>query len=194
MIETETSEPPSTSASSPSIRREKRARSSMRVELSDTTGLISLADRALIRAHLLQCLEWLSCTGEVRIRIVDDSEMTALHAAHCNDPSTTDVLTFDLSDESSDSGVSHELDVDLVLCADQATRQADQRDLPVTSELLLYALHGVLHCLGYDDHNEGDSIAMHAREDEVLHAIGVGAVFARTPKSLNPAPPNGGSI
>jgi ssRNA-specific RNase YbeY (16S rRNA maturation enzyme) len=45
--------------------------------------------------------------------------------------------------------------------------------------LLLYTLHGVLHCIGFDDHEEADFEAMHGAEDAVLAAIGVGPVFHR---------------
>jgi len=43
---------------------------------------------------------------------------------------------------------------------------------------LLYVVHGVLHCLGHDDHDEAGYASMHALEDRVLYAIGVGATFA----------------
>jgi probable rRNA maturation factor len=110
---------------------------------------------------------------EVRVRIVGDAEMTALHAQHADDPTTTDVLTFDMRDD--DAGP---LDVDIVVCADEANRQAAARARGVETELLLYALHGALHCLGHDDHDDGAYARMHAREDEVLSRIGVGALFA----------------
>ena len=38
-------------------------------------------------------------------------------------------------------------------------------------------LHGVLHCLGMDDHEEASFEAMHRMEDAVLSHIGVGPVF-----------------
>jgi ssRNA-specific RNase YbeY (16S rRNA maturation enzyme) len=48
-------------------------------------------------------------------------------------------------------------------------------------EALLYALHGLLHCLGHDDHDEAAYQAMHALEDALLDAIGVGPVFDPDP-------------
>ena len=44
-------------------------------------------------------------------------------------------------------------------------------------EVLLYALHGVLHLCGYDDRTDRDFAAMHRREDEILERLGVGAIF-----------------
>lgn len=119
-------------------------------------------------------------SGSVRVRIVDDAEMIAAHTRFCDIETTTDVLTFDLaSDESSFD--SKALDTDLIICADEAQRQSQERGHPVSHELLLYILHGVLHCLGYDDHSDEEYDRMHAREDELLRAAGIGAVFSRTP-------------
>jgi probable rRNA maturation factor len=112
--------------------------------------------------------------GEVRVKLVNDAEMIEAHARHCGDPTTTDVLTFDLSD----GGGSRTLDVDLMLCADEARRQAGVRGHAIEQELLLYALHGMLHCVGYDDHDDAGYAAMHAEEDRILEAIGVGRTFA----------------
>ena len=41
------------------------------------------------------------------------------------------------------------------------------------------ALHGVLHCTGFDDRDAAGAAAMHAEEDRILGAIGVGATFGR---------------
>lgn len=119
--------------------------------------------------------------GEVRIRLVRDAEMARAHETHTGVGGTTDVLTFDLRDPAliADDPLSTPLDTDLLLCVDEAARQAEARGIPILHELLLYTVHGMLHCLGYDDHDEADAGAMHAREDEILTAIGLGVVFAR---------------
>ena len=124
-------------------------------------------------------MERLGATGEVRVRLVEDTEMAAAHERHCGVPGTTDVITFDLTEGGSALGEA--LDVDLLVCADEAERQARVRGHEVRGEVLLYIVHGMLHCLGHDDHDEADANAMHAREDEVLAAIGVGATYAPSP-------------
>src|SRR5690606_17671934 len=121
----------------------------------------------------------LGATGEVRVRIVDDAEMDRAHRQYKGIAGTTDVLTFDLSDhQPGDAGtpvrVAH-----IRVCADEAARQAAKRAVDLRTELLLYIVHGMLHCLGHDDLTPEDAAAMHRREDEVLTAIGVGPVYAR---------------
>ncbi len=111
--------------------------------------------------------------GAVTVVVVDDVRMSELHSQYHDDPSTTDVLTFDLRDDADAP-----LEGDLVLCLDEAQRQAAQRGHAVRMELLLYALHGLLHLLGYDDHDPADSERMHRREDELLVRAGFEPVYA----------------
>jgi probable rRNA maturation factor len=110
------------------------------------------------------------------VLVVDDSRMIEFHRRHSGIASTTDVLTFELRQHPSDP-----IEVDLVICADEASRRAAELNHSIERELLLYCVHGLLHCLGYDDHDEPNWRRMHAREDEILAAIGVGATFERPP-------------
>ncbi|HMN96583.1 MAG TPA: rRNA maturation RNase YbeY [Phycisphaerales bacterium] len=117
----------------------------------------------------------------VAVRVVDDEEMSRLHAQHCGDPSTTDVLTFVHAalrdpDRSVDEGL---VDLDIVVSLEVARREAICRGHPLERELLLYVLHGILHGIGHDDRDAEAYARMHRAEDRILEAIGVGAVFAR---------------
>jgi probable rRNA maturation factor len=109
------------------------------------------------------------CT-RVSIRVVDDVEMDEAHRRFSGIAGTTDVLTF-VSDEESGLGV------DVVVCLDEADRRAVEFGHAVDRELLLYAIHGVLHALGHDDHEPEAHARMHAEEDRLLRAIGVGPVY-----------------
>lgn len=153
------------------------------VDLLDPNGLLSRAARTWLDQQIHAALGYLKVAGEVRVRVVDDAEMTRAHLKHLNLDSTTDVLTFDLADGRSSprgDGVSGDpLDVDVLVCADEAARQAKSRGIAPERELLLYVVHAVLHCLGEDDHDDAAFARMHAREDEILCAIGVGATFER---------------
>ena len=111
-------------------------------------------------------------SGMVTVTIVDDQRMVELHQRYRQEAKTTDVLSFDLRDDPAGA-----VEGDLVLCVDEARRQADQRGHEMRLELLLYALHGLLHLLGYDDRYPEDAQRMHRREDELLIRAGFGAVY-----------------
>ena len=109
--------------------------------------------------------------GRVTVLIVDDAHMRELHRRYHGTDETTDVLTFPASEPG------ETIEADIAVCIDEADRQAILHGHAPGRELLLYALHGVLHCAGFDDHDPEGYRAMHAEEDRILHAIGVGAVF-----------------
>lgn len=143
------------------------------VEVADPSGLVDEDERAWIEKRLAEACRELRVAGEVRVRLVGDAEMSAAHERYAGAPGTTDVLTFDLREDPSGP-----LDVDIWACVDEARRQGVQRGHGAGHELVLYGVHGVLHCMGHDDHDEEAFARMHALEDRVLEAIGLGRVFA----------------
>ena len=96
--------------------------------------------------------------GEVRVRLVGDAEMAQDHKRFSGVEGTTDVLTFDLSEGATAKG--GPLDADILICVDEARRHASAHTPPhpVEHEILLYILHGVLHCLGHDHETDGGSM------------------------------------
>jgi probable rRNA maturation factor len=110
--------------------------------------------------------------AELTLAVVDDARMAELHEQYCGESGTTDVLTFDLRERPNEPPAG-----DIVICLDEAARQAAERGHATRVEVLLYALHGLLHLLGYDDHTPAEHAAMHRREDALLSAIGVGPVY-----------------
>ena len=86
----------------------------------------------------------------------------------------TDVLTFELGHDRLGRPTAGEV----VVCVPEARRQAAARDTTVERELLLYALHGVLHLSGYDDLDAAAYRRMHLAEDRILNRLGLGPIFA----------------
>lgn len=129
--------------------------------------------------------------GEIAVRLVDDAEMICLHQQYRGVDETTDVLTFNLSETPSGAGADGQrtrlhIDAHIAVCVDEARRQAAKRGHSIIQEVVLYALHGLMHCLGYDDQTAEDYKAMHDREDEILVAASLGKVFG-TPGRTGPA-------
>lgn len=132
------------------------------------------AERAWVQDRLSACLAHVPVpVARVTVEVIDDHRMTALHERFSNVPGTTDVLTFP------GSGPGEPVEVDIAICVDEAARQSAARGHELRRELLLYALHGILHCTGFDDRTPDDHARMHAEEDRILQAIGLGVVYAR---------------
>jgi len=106
------------------------------------------------------------------VALVDDATMAELHQRFLGSLEPTDVLAFDLG-EAEDENV----DGEIVISLETAGRQSRDRGHPLASEVMLYAVHGMLHLLGYDDGSEAEAQLMHARENEILTELGVGPIF-----------------
>lgn len=181
--EPSSSEPPSPSAPSSADDAPDRERTckrpagtGLRCELLDPDGLLGGDLAARTEAAIRNVLALINETGEVRAQVVNDETMSAAHVEYLDVEGTTDVLTFDMTEITEDGP--RELDVDLLICVDEAARQSERLGHAVEHELTLYVVHGVLHCTGYDDLTEDDARAMHAEEDRLLAEAGIGRVFS----------------
>ncbi len=99
----------------------------------------------------------------VDLIIVDDPAIAALHEQWLAVPGPTDVIAFPLGDGPDDPYLG-----EVYASWDTARREAAERGLPAARELALYAIHGTLHLLGYDDREEPARSRMHARQDALL--------------------------
>ena len=139
-------------------------------EAPKTVAKVRKAIRAVLRRH-----------GVVRARIsvalVNDTIMARLNRKHLEHNGATDVLSFDLHDAADEKTA---IDGEIVMSVDMAVKQARRRGHAVEAELALYAVHGTLHLLGYDDRRKADAKRMHDMEDEILSSIGFGAVYAKS--------------
>ncbi|MFN3691063.1 MAG: rRNA maturation RNase YbeY, partial [Fimbriimonadales bacterium] len=86
----------------------------------------------------------------------------------------TDVLSFGYA--AAESLVPAEHDPiplgDIVISVETALRQASRNGHDLLSELLMLALHGTLHLMGYDDSTEMERARMNARAASTLRRLG----------------------
>ncbi len=94
---------------------------------------------------------------EIEVAIVSDEEIAAVHGQFMDDPSPTDVITFEHGE--------------IVISATTALREAESRSWPVERELLLYLIHGLLHLHGEDDLDESARKRMHRMQNAVLETL-----------------------
>ncbi len=85
------------------------------------------------------------------VAIVSDARVRALNRQYRRKDTATDVLSFP-SDERGYLG-------DVVIAAGVAKRQAGEAGHPLTTELRVLALHGLLHLLGYDHERDDGRMA-----------------------------------
>lgn len=146
--------------------------------------------------------------ARLHVAIVDEDEIARLHQTFLGRSGPTDVLAFDLLNGAEgngkeraathrpirngppgsgmrDDGASGPIEGDIVVSVDAARQEAKRRGHSVADELALYALHGLLHLLDYDDHREDAAAHMHEVEDRILASVGIGAVYGAQPRVPN---------
>ena len=111
--------------------------------------------------------------GELTLTFVDRDEIAALNAEHMGKDGPTDVLSFPLDaldgDESAEHGRAGAARRRRGL-PDVAREQAPDHAGTLDDELALLVVHGVLHVLGHDHAESGDTALMRAKELELLSA------------------------
>ena len=107
---------------------------------------------------------------EVSFAVIDDLRMRQLNNEYLSHDYATDVLAFPMADEPVLMG-------EVLISADTARREAARRGHPAYHELLLYAVHGVLHLIGHDDHDPAQRRRMRRAERAALAALDVPPVF-----------------
>lgn len=104
--------------------------------------------------------------------VTDDEGIRAVNRRTLGHDHPTDVLAFPMGDAPA-------LEGEVLLSVETARREADRRGHPAYHELLLYAVHGVMHLVGYDDHGTAGRRRMRRAERAALAALGVPPVFGR---------------
>ena len=125
-----------------------------------------------LRSMLSQtCLRFGVESAQINLAIVDNPEIVKVNRKFLKSRKITDVISFDVSDEQDESFF------DIIINAQLARKQAQKRQINPEAELALYALHGLLHNLGFDDISEDKAKKMHKTEDEILQEFGYGIVY-----------------
>ncbi|MBI4600966.1 MAG: rRNA maturation RNase YbeY [Planctomycetes bacterium] len=111
-------------------------------------GRWTIGDGRRLQRVLRRILDDHRAAGALSLALVGDGEIRRLHREYLGVDAPTDVLSFALRDGGGpDGGVLGEV----VVSCDTALREAARRGIEPERELALYAIHGTLHLVGFDD-------------------------------------------
>lgn len=117
----------------------------------------------VIQAALADCIaapgshsdrQVLEDLDELSIALVDDAAIAKIHEDFMSVPGATDVITFDHGE--------------IVISLDTAARYADEFHSNFDHEVARYAVHGLLHLSGHEDHDSVERDAMHEIQEHIL--------------------------
>lgn len=102
--------------------------------------------------------------GELSVVILTDAALTQLHADFLDDPTSTDVITFEGHAELGTAG-------EICVSADTAAAYAKTHRRDFSTELTLYLVHGWLHLVGHDDLQPAKKRAMRRAESRAMRLL-----------------------
>jgi probable rRNA maturation factor len=106
--------------------------------------------------------------AEISLAFVDNPTIHNLNKRYLDHDEPTDVLSFPLSEPNA-----KKLAGELVIGAEVAREQAENRGHDVQAELALYVIHGLLHLCGHDDKTPAAAAQMRQRERFHLGQLGL---------------------
>ena len=90
----------------------------------------------------------------VEISIIDDKQIAKVHGEFMDDPSPTDVITFDYGE--------------ILVSAETALSNSEEMQVSLENEILLYIIHGMLHLGGYLDGSNAEFKEMKSLQEMIL--------------------------
>ena len=114
---------------------------------------------------------------EISVTLTGDEKVRALNAHWRGKDKPTNVLSFPMADErdlSAATLVDAELLLgDIILARGVCEAEATERGVSVEDHATHLLVHGTLHLLGYDHHDDRDAADMEAREVRALARLGI---------------------
>jgi len=111
---------------------------------------------------------------EISVTLTGDEEVRALNAEWRHKDKPTNVLSFPMSNERDLSRSGPELLLgDIILAHGVCSAEAADKGVTVEQHATHLIVHGTLHLLGYDHHDDGQAEDMEAREIRALASLGI---------------------
>jgi probable rRNA maturation factor len=114
---------------------------------------------------------------EISVTLTGDGQVQALNAKWRGKDKPTNVLSFPMADERdltrSNIAGAELLLGDIILARGVCEAEASDKGVSVEDHAAHLVVHGTLHLLGYDHHDERDAADMEAREVRALKRLGI---------------------
>lgn len=141
----------------------------LELDLDVATADAAVPTAADFRCWVAAALTGLRETAEVSIRIVDPDEGRELNRRYRGRDYATNVLSFPAE---LPPGVDLPVLGDLAICAAVVEREAHEQAKTSRAHWAHMTVHGVLHLLDYDHHDDEEAAVMEGRERTVLAELG----------------------
>jgi len=149
---------------------------------SDWDALVRAAAESAIAESRFPALTTAARTVELSVRLTSDEQVHALNMQWRGKDRPTNVLSFPLADadelEEAEAEGPELMLGDIVLARGVCVAEAGEKQISVEHHASHLLVHGTLHLLGYDHHDDNEAADMEAREVRALARLGIGDPYA----------------
>ena len=149
-------------------------------EWDSSSAWDDLARRAAVAAIAESAFPELAASPrpvEISVRLAGDEEVRALNSEWRGKDKATNVLSFPMAEEDdfADANVLEQelLLGDIILARGVCQSEAADKGVTVEDHATHLLVHGTLHLLGYDHHDDSEAADMEAREVRALARLGI---------------------
>ncbi|MBS3738279.1 rRNA maturation RNase YbeY [Mesohalobacter halotolerans] len=103
---------------------------------------------------------------EINYNFYTDEELLEINQKHLDHDFYTDIITFD-------NTIQNAISADIAISLERVKDNAQKNNLDFKKELYRVMIHGILHCMGYNDKNESQKQVMRSEEDKALEMFHV---------------------
>ena len=145
------------------------------VQVACDTAYVPTADviTSWVQRALSQAQGDVAVVSDVSVRIVGRDEMQMLNRDYRKRDAATNVLSFPGGDIQGLPADAIRTLGDIVICADVVNDEAEEQGKARAAHWAHMLVHGTLHLLGYDHHEEAEAAVMEGLEKSVLARYGL---------------------
>ena len=140
------------------------------IEVQSNSKSNSQPDQVHIQQWVDAALEDFGDDVEIVVRIVDEQESADLNERYRHKQGPTNILSFPVEIP---EGIDLNLLGDLVICAPVLEKEALEQRKALPDHWAHIVVHGVLHLLGYDHIEDGESEVMENKEITILNKLNI---------------------
>lgn len=144
---------------------------------TDWNALARRSAEAAIAESAFPKLATIERAVEISVRLTGDEQVRALNAEWRDKHQPTNVLSFPMADADDFQTANFDgpelLLGDIVLARGVCAAEAVAKQLPIDQHVAHLIVHGTLHLLGYDHHDDAHADDMEAREVRALGRLGL---------------------
>lgn len=151
------------------MRNTKISKKRPRITVQTIVSNTFIPSRYFLQQWVNKSLSYHLANSQINIRLVNKKESAALNHTYRHKKGPTNILSFSFE---APPGVHSPFLGDLVICAALVNQEAKQQQKTHLAHWAHLVIHGCLHLLGYDHHDDKEAKRMETLEIQLLEELG----------------------